>query len=103
MNGKQHPMYTLWVNIKARCLRDPDYAGRGITICSQWEGSFETFLADISSVLGEKPPVIEGYERYWSLDRINNNGNYDIGNVRWATPTQQKLNQRHRRWWKKPE
>jgi len=102
-SNKQSPMYTLLVNIKALCLRDPDYAGRGIMICPKWETSFETFLADISSVLGEKPPAVENGKRYWSLDRINNEGNYEIGNVRWASPIQQNNNRRQQRWWKKPE
>jgi len=108
--GSKQPseIYTLWINIKARCLNEnhpayPDYGGRGITMHQCWENSFTTFFADISATIGPRPPLVEGYERYWSIDRINNDGNYEIGNVRWANPTQQKLNQRHRRWWKKPE
>jgi hypothetical protein len=103
VNGKQPPIYTLWVNMKNRCLHHPEYAGRGIAVCARWQESFENFLVDIQSTLGPMPPIVKGYKRYWSLDRINNNGNYEIGNVRWANPTQQKLNQRLRRWWKRPK
>jgi hypothetical protein len=79
--------------MKKRCL-NPDYrfyqnyGGRGITICNKWQNSFEAFLRDI----GRAP----GSGREWSIDRIDNDGNYEPGNVRWATPKQQANNQRRR-------
>lgn len=76
--------------MRARCYRPTyehykDYGGRGITVCDQWRDSFVTFYAHI----GQKP------SSKMSLDRIDNNGNYEPGNVRWATKSQQRRNQRY--------
>lgn len=71
--------YYAWVNMKTRCTNPKyptfhRYGGRGIKVCTKWQKDFRTFLDHI----GQKPHP--SYE----LDRINNDGNYEPGNVRWA-------------------
>ena len=78
--------YNCWRNMKARCQNPnnhkyPIYGGRGITVCDNWQ-TFAGFYAD----MGDCP---EGH----SIDRIDNDGNYEPGNCRWATVEQQMSNQ----------
>jgi hypothetical protein len=86
-HGYTSPTYQSWKAMKGRCLNSSnsnflDYGGRGITICERWL-TFENFLAD----MGEKPDGL-------TLDRIDNDGNYEPNNVRWATRLEQGQNKR---------
>ncbi len=89
--GKITRTYMTWQNMFQRCNNPlnpnfPDYGGRGITICERWQ-IFENFLAD----MGIRPPKL-------SIDRINNNGNYEPGNCKWSTQREQVLNTRRSHW-----
>ena len=86
-NGKLSLTYISWQNMKQRCQnpnhsRFKDWGARDIKVCERWQ-DFTNFLAD----MGEKP---EGL----TLDRINNDGDYEPGNCRWATWKEQRRNQR---------
>ena len=81
-----------WYGMRQRCNNKrhhayKNYGGRGISVCPQWEKSFEAFYEYVSALphYGE-----EGR----TLDRINNDGNYEPGNVRWATKKEQSMNRR---------
>lgn len=82
--------YRSWQAMRSRCLQPScdgykDYGGRGITICKQWD-DFKVFLHD----MGSRPPNT-------TLDRKNNDGNYEPSNCRWATPKEQANNTRRRK------
>jgi hypothetical protein len=89
--GVSSPEYTSWQNMKCRCYDIKDkyyesYGGRGIKVCERWLGSFENFYED----MGPNP------SKHHSLDRKEVNGDYEPSNCRWATNSEQSINQRIR-------
>jgi hypothetical protein len=87
--GNRTPTYRAWKNMWSRVRGNRPtwercYVERGITVCDRWR-KFEYFLEDV----GEKPN-----DQSISLDRINNDGNYEPGNTRWATKQEQSDNSR---------
>lgn len=89
---KQHPLYETWRTMLRRCndpknARYSDYGARGVRVCAAWELDFWAF----ADFMGEKPSPAH------TLDRVDNSGNYEPGNCRWASPDEQANNKRSTR------
>jgi hypothetical protein len=87
-NANQSRTYKAWVNMRSRVAGVTEsyrvnYSSRGISVCDRWAGSFENFLSD----MGVCPPGL-------TLERENNDGNYEPGNCVWATMAKQNSNRR---------
>lgn len=91
-NGEihNHRLYNIWRGMKNRCYNSShmayeNYGGRGIEICEEWKNDFQTFY---------KWAVENGYSDNLTIDRINNDGNYEPNNCRWITQKEQCNNTR---------
>jgi hypothetical protein len=90
--GKRTAEYRIWQNMVQRCHDQnhpsyKNYGARGVTVCSDWKESFQSFLDHVGRRPGQQ----------FSIDRINNEKGYEYGNVRWATSKTQNRNRRSNR------
>lgn len=96
-----HPLYNTWNGIIQRCENPRDraykhYGARGICVASEWH-DVTRFIADIESTIGARPAeMLESGHPAYTIDRIDNDGNYEPGNIRWATWIEQSRNKRPR-------
>lgn len=87
-NLSKHPLYKVWKTMKHRCL-NPNaehfarYGGRGISVCAEWLNDFQNFY---------NWAVANGYQKGLQLDRIDNDGDYEPNNCRFATRTENMRN-----------
>lgn len=87
--SKTH-LYGVWLQIRNRCMKESnphymDYGGRGISVCKSWSNSYESF---------RNWALSSGYKQGLSIDRINNDGNYEPDNCRWVDSVAQANNRR---------
>lgn len=93
--ASETPLYKAWMRMKVRCNNQNsdhwnDYGGRGISVCAEWNHSFEAF---------QKWALENGWRQDLTLDRIDVNGNYEPSNCRWITNAEQQCNKRNNRWY----
>jgi len=89
---KHHPLYSVWQNMKTRCYNPKtwnykNYGGRGIKVCDEWRNDFKAFY---------DWAVNDGYSDGLSIDRRNNDGNYEPSNCKWSTAKEQANNRREK-------
>lgn len=92
--GAETVEYRLWKRIKARCYNENvwnynKYGGRGISMNEAWKNQYSVFLKYLLRTIGRRPSDLH------SIDRINTDGNYEPGNIKWSTRKEQNNNQRH--------
>ena len=90
------PEYSCWLSMIRRCYDEhhgefKNYGGRGLVVHGEWLKSVEAFISDVRRDIGKRP------SRFYSIDRIDTNGHYEPGNIRWSTQSVQNRNRRNNR------
>ena len=92
---RAHPLYSSWHAMKRRAESGPSYrywryyAGKGVKICDEWRKSFVAFY---------EWAIANGWRDGLTIDRIDNDGNYEPGNCRFITQQEQACNRSNNRW-----
>lgn len=95
-----HPLYSVWHGIIARCVNPngqsyEHYGARGVTVCDRWRDDIAAFIADVEREIGPRPEgKYENGRALYELDRIDNDGNYEPGNIQWSDRSAQMKNRR---------
>ena len=89
--GSKEPLYKRWCGIKRRCYTTSNkdyknYGGRGIKMCDEWKNDYSAF---------KEWALNNGFEEHLTIERINNDGNYEPSNCKWATVKEQNQNKRN--------
>ena len=92
-NGSRTRLYVIWCHMIERCYNArswafANYGGRGVQVCEEWRNSFVAF---------REWAITNGYDNMLTLDRIDNDGNYEPSNCKWSTDKEQSNNRRTNR------
>ena len=99
-NPKTKQLYAMWRNMKNRCynpnmINFKDYGGRGIKVCDPWH-KIENFISDEYEAYNAHRQLVGSSRKELTIDRIDNDGNYEPGNIRYVSMKVQASNRRNR-------
>ena len=92
--GKRERLYSIWKDMKTRCYKAKTrgykyYGGKGVTVCNEWKNNYSAF---------KFWALLSGYQANLTIDRINNNGDYEPSNCQWITRSENFKKAKSERW-----